>query len=143
MSEPVLSSELIAKQLEQIQLLSSLLTRENEVLQQHSPEALIAVTEQKNDVLVAIQQLDQHLAHHQEFQKSKNEGQHQAVIEQIADLLEECKKQNVVNGQIIQHSQLAVEKMKTSLLESHNKSSMTYDNKGKKSGGLSSIGIKA
>lgn len=143
MSEQVLSKDLIAKQLEQIQLLSSLLTKENEVLQQHSPDALIEVSAQKNDVLLAIQQLDQHLAQHQEFQKSKNEGQHESIIVQIADILEQCKKQNVVNGQIIQHSQLAVEKMKTSLLESHNKSSMTYDSKGKKSGGLSSIGIKA
>jgi flagella synthesis protein FlgN len=143
MSEQVLSKDLIAKQLEQIQLLSSLLAKENEVLQQHSPDALIEITTQKNELLLAIQQLDQHLALHQEFQKSKNEGQHQDVIDKIADSLEQCKKQNIINGQIIQHSQLAVEKMKTSLLESHSKSSMTYDSTGKKSGGLSSIGIKA
>jgi flagella synthesis protein FlgN len=92
MSEQVLSKDLIAKQLEQIQLLSSLLAKENEVLQQHSPDALIEITTQKNELLLAIQQLDQHLALHQEFQKSKNEGQHQDVIDKIADSLEQCKK---------------------------------------------------
>jgi flagella synthesis protein FlgN len=33
--------------------------------------------------------------------------------------------------------------MKNSLLENHNRSSMTYDKKGKTSGRLSSLGIKA
>ena len=64
----------------------------------------------------------------------------------LADIeacLVRCKKQNQINGLIIHQSQLSVERMKTSLLENHNKSSMTYDSKGKTSGGLSSLGLKA
>jgi flagellar biosynthesis protein FlgN len=57
--------------------------------------------------------------------------------------LARCQKQNVVNGSIIQQSQLAVERMKTSLLDNHNKSAVTYNEGGKKYASLSSLNLKA
>ncbi|WP_440875629.1 flagella synthesis protein FlgN [Thalassotalea sp. PLHSN55] len=137
------AAELLAQQHSQLSALETLLTQENEILQQHQPDALNDITAQKNDLLLAIQTLDQHIGQHAGFVAEKATGAFDETLAEIEHLLSACKKQNQVNGMIIQHSQLAVERMKTNLLESNNKSSVTYDNKGKKSGGLSSIGIKA
>jgi flagella synthesis protein FlgN len=83
------------------------------------------------------------ISRHVEFAQDKAAGKFDLQLAEIESLLLTCKKQNQVNGQIIQQSQLAVERMKTTLLENHSKSSMTYDEKGKKSSGLSSLDLKA
>lgn len=143
MSTALTAAELLAQQHSQLSALEALLTEENGILQQHQPDALNGITEQKNQLLLAIQALDDHLAKHAEFVAEKNTGKFDETLSAIESSLAACQKQNKVNGMIIQHSQLAVERMKTNLLESNNKSAVTYDNKGKKSGGLSSLDIKA
>lgn len=143
MSASAQSKELLAQQLSQLKELEQVITDENIVLQQHQPDALLQVTEKKNQLLISIQNLDQQISINQIFAQDKAAGFLTQELAEIESLLEHCQQKNLVNGQIIAQSQLAVERMKTSLLESHSKSSMTYDNKGKKSGGLSSIGLKA
>jgi flagella synthesis protein FlgN len=137
------SKELLAEQFSQLQELEQVITDEKIVLQQHQPDALLEVTEKKNQLLLSIQNLDQKISINQVFAQDKAAGLLSQELAAIEKLLELCQKKNQINGQIITQSQLAVERMKTSLLESHNKTSVTYDNKGKKSGGLSSIGLKA
>ncbi len=143
MSQAPNSHQLLAQQHEQLKSLEIIIANEKEILQQHDPDALIKISNEKNDLLLAIQALDQQISVNQAFAQDKAAGKLEQELEAIAKLLAHCQKQNQVNGQIIQQSQLAVERMKTTLLESHNKSAITYDNKGKKSGGLSSIGLKA
>lgn len=143
MTETSAPLALLEKQIEQLESLLHILQLEHEILQQHDPEALINVTEKKNDLLLAIQTLDQQIGTSQEFIKGKYDGLFNDEINTIEVKLDKCKEKNEVNGMIIQHSQLAVERMKSSLLENNNRSSVTYNNKGKKSGGLTSIGIKA
>lgn len=137
------SDQLIVKQLSQIQALARLIDHEKEVLQQHDPKALTTLTQQKNDLLLEIKTLDEFISRHVKFAQDKAAGKFFQELEEIKTLLLHCKKQNLINGKIIQQSQLAVERMKTSLLESHAKSSMTYNEKGKKSTGLSSLDLKA
>jgi len=143
MSANVNPAEQLVLQLSQLEQLLVLLHAENQLLQQQKPDELTALSAEKNELLLAIQSLDQLIGQSTSFNQEKAAGIHDNVLDKITSCLNECKTQNQINGQVIQHSQLAVERMKTSLLESHNKSSMTYDSKGKKSGGLSSIGIKA
>ena len=143
MSEKITPQQLVSQQLSQLTQLEALLISEKEVLQQQSPEALITITTEKNSLLVAIQEIDNSIGQSFEFKQEKLAGNFQQELSDIEAILVRCKKQNQINGQIIHQSQLSVERMKTSLLESHSKSSMTYDNKGKTSGGLSSLGIKA
>lgn len=143
MTELHTSHEQLNQQLAQVKNLLTMLEQENEVLQKNSPDALNEITKQKNDLLLAIQSLDDTIGKSATFAQEKTAGLHEQVLAEIEQNLEACKKQNLINGQIIQHSQLAVERMKTSLLDRHNKGAVTYDSKGKKSGGLSSIGIKA
>lgn len=140
---PLTPTQLLEKQFSQLTLLESMIVEEKEILQKHDPEALIIISGQKNELLLAIESLDKYISLDQAFAQDKAAGKLTEPLEAIAELLTRCQKQNIVNGQIIQQSQLAVERMKTSLLESHTKNSITYDNKGKKSGGLSSIGLKA
>lgn len=135
--------QLIALQLAQMTQLETLLTNEYDILQQQDPDALIDITQQKNELLTAIQTIDNTIEHSFEFKQQKQAGMFSSELAEIEQLLINCKAQNQTNGMIIQQSQLSVERMKNSLLETHNKTAMTYDNKGKKSSGLSSLNIKA
>lgn len=137
------SKELLAKQHQQLTKLSQVIADEKQILQQHDPKALLTISQEKNNLLLAIQQLDQEIGLNQSFAQDRAAGKLTDELAEITELLTQCKKQNLVNGQVIQQSQLAVERMKTSLLENHNKNAITYDSKGKKSAGLSSLDFKA
>lgn len=143
MSEKLTSQQLVSQQLSQLTQLETLLDTEKDVLQQQNPDALIHLTAEKNDLLLAIQSIDNIIGQSFEFKQEKLAGKFTSLLSDIEATLVRCKKQNQINGLIIHQSQLSVERMKTSLLENHNKSSMTYNSKGKTSGGLSSLGIKA
>ena len=142
-SQGLTPAELLAKQHQQLTLLAQVIANEKEVLQQHEPQALLAISQEKNTLLLAIEQLDQEIAQNQGFAQAKAAGTLTLELKEITDLLHHCQQKNQVNGLIIQQSQLAVERMKTSLLENHNKNAITYDKKGKKNAGLSSLGLKA
>ncbi len=137
------SHALLAQQHAQLELLKQLIATEKHTLQQHNPDKLLEISTEKNTLLLSIQALDQKISVNREFAQDKAAGKLESELSAITELLAHCQQQNEINGQIIQQSQLAVERMKTTLLESHNKSAITYDNKGKKSAGLSSIGLKA
>ena len=143
MSDITSNEQKLSTQLAQLSTLESLLVAEKETLQSNNPEALTALSEEKNELLLAIQQLDQTIEQSPTFKQEKQQGMHDAQLAEIKAKLTHCKELNTINGQIIAQSKLAVERMKTSLLQSHSKSSMTYDSKGKTSGGLKSLGIKA
>ena len=142
-SQGLTPTELLAKQHQQLTLLSHIIANEKEILQQHDPKALLTISQEKNILLLAIQQLDKEIDLNQAFAQAKAAGKLTEELAEITTLLNQCKKQNVINGQVIQQSQLAVERMKTSLLENYNKNAITYDNKGKKNAGLSTLGFKA
>jgi flagella synthesis protein FlgN len=137
------AQELIEQQQHNLHTLEELLLTEKEILQQQNPDKLVKVTEDKNNLLTAIQSLDKTLSQNILFKQGKESGIFDVILSDIEATLLRCKDKNHVNGQVIQQSQLAVDRMKTSLLTNHNKSSMTYDNKGKTHGGLSSLGLKA
>ena len=122
--------QLLAQQYKQLQLLEKIIAEEKDILQQHKPDALLKISQDKNNLLVAIEDLDKDIIQHPDFNNDKVSGKLDKPLKAITVLLEQCKKNNLVNGQVIQQSQLAVERMKTSLLENHNKNAITYDNKG-------------
>ncbi|WP_019026981.1 flagellar export chaperone FlgN [Colwellia piezophila] len=142
-SQGLTSTELLAKQHQQLTSLAQIIANEKQILQQHNPQALLDISQEKNTLLLAIQQLDQEISQNQAFAQDKAAGKLTVQLKEITLLLSNCQQKNLVNGQIIQQSQLAVERMKTSLLEQHNKNAITYNSKGKKSAGLSSLGLKA
>ncbi|XQW85794.1 flagellar export chaperone FlgN [Thalassotalea piscium] len=131
------------QQLMQLQQLLLILEQEKEILIKTDPEKLTLISIQKNDLLLEIHNLDKQIEQSVQFRQEKAKGTFDEKLAQIEACLLKCKDQNQVNGLIIQQSQLAVERMKTTLLQNHNKSSLTYDKKGKTSGGLSSLDVKA
>ena len=135
--------QILNHQLKQLTDLEALLNAEHQILQQHDPQKLIDINKIKNDLLANIELTDKSLASNQQFLNDKAEGHHTEVLESIEGSLNQCKDLNKVNGDIISKSQLSVERMRTALLENNTKSSMTYDSKGKKSGGYSRMDIKA
>ena len=143
MSASPQSIEFITQQHAQLQSLEQIIDEEKLILQQHQPTALLQISEQKNVLLLAIQELDKKISFSRSFSIDKKAGLLDKEITEIEKLLITCQQKNQVNGQIISHSQLAVQRMKTTLLENNNKTSVTYNSKGKKSGGLSSISIKS
>lgn len=143
MSDENSSEQLLSRQLSQLQALEQLLLDEKDILLKHAPDALNEITAQKNDLLLSIKNLDSQIGQSRQFLQDKRDGKVSTHLKEIESVLERCQQQNQLNGQIIQQSQLTVNRMKTTLLESHSKDSLTYDSKGKKSGGLSSLGLKA
>lgn len=137
------TQSMISEQLTQLTELERLLDAEKEVLQQHEPSALIEVSEAKNQLLLSIQSLDKLISQMPNFSEERASGIYDDMLNETETTLARCQEKNLINGQIVHQSQLAVERMKTTLLDSHNKSAVTYDSKGKKSAGLSSLGIKA
>ena len=143
MSASPQSIEFLTQQHAQLQSLEQIIDEEKLILQQHQPTALLQISEQKNVLLLAIQELDKQISFSRSFSIDKKAGLLDKEMTEIEKLLITCQKKNQVNGQIISHSQIAVQRMKTTLLENNNKTSVTYNSKGKKSGGLSSISIKS
>jgi len=135
--------ELLNQQNNQLGELILLLKEEYEVLQNNNPEKLIEINQLKNSLLLQIDSTDKLLASNTQFVEDKKSGVYAKELEIIKNSLIDCKNLNQVNGEIIQKSQLSVERMRTTLLENHTRSTLTYDNKGKTSGGLSSLDLKA
>ncbi|WP_426358529.1 flagella synthesis protein FlgN [Pseudocolwellia sp. HL-MZ19] len=135
--------ELLAQQTNQLVELEQLLKDEYEILKLHSPDKLVAINKLKNELLVKIDATDQLLAANAQFVEDKKNGNYSDQLKAIENILINCKSLNKVNGEIIHKSQLSIERMRTTLLENHTKSTLTYDNKGKTSGGLSSLDLKA
>lgn len=135
--------QLLNNQLAQLNQLEQLIDEERVVLTQNDPDKLISLSENKNKLLIDIQNLDQQFTQSPAFTEQKQSGSFDSTLSVIEETLLRCKEKNQANGLIIQQSQLVVERMKTALLQQRSQSSVTYDNKGKTSGGLSSLGIKA
>lgn len=143
MSNVESSSTLLQQQLSQLIELENLLLAEKEVLQQQKPDALTDITEKKQQLLSDIEQLDTKIKANAEFVEQLANNLLPAQFQEIETTLVRCKELNTINGQIIQHSSLAIERIRSTILESRSRSSMTYDKLGKKSGGLAGKAIKA
>lgn len=143
MTDTINVLELLNQQNNQLVELIRLLKDEYEILQKNNPEKLIEINKLKNSLLLQIDSTDKLLASNTQFVEDKKSGVYVKELKIIEKSLTDCKNLNQVNGEIIQKSQLSVERMRTTLLENHTRSTLTYDNKGKTSGGLSSLDLKA
>lgn len=143
MTDSAAFEQLLNQQLALVSQLESLLLNEKEILQQQNPDALSNIIAQKQELLASIENLDSQIKQSRDYPTFSQLPAAKTAIENIEASFVKCKELNDVNGQIIQQSNLAIERMQNALLETRNKSSMTYDNKGKTSGGTLSKGIKA
>ena len=123
--------------------LHSLLASELEILKSRELEILAKASVEKETILTKINQLDKEISHYTSLDVLQKDENHSEQVARIINLLHDCKQQNEINGQIINNSQIAINRFKNMLQKSISNNTMTYDSKGKTSISNISIGIKA
>ncbi|GAA6170821.1 flagellar export chaperone FlgN [Colwellia sp. KU-HH00111] len=136
-------SSLLTRQEMELTNLNGLLCNELEILKNRDLSVLEQASADKEALLTKINQLDKEISHYTSLEQLKEEPTHSEQVTRIISLLHECKQQNEVNGQIINNSQIAINRFKNMLQKSISNNTMTYDSKGKTSISNKSIGIKA
>lgn len=143
MSDEIVFEQALNQQLNNIQQLVELLHAEKNTLQQHVPSELIKISEQKSNLLTAIDTLDKQCKQLADYKTYITLPAYSELLTLINDSLKECQKLNNINGTIIDHSALAIERMQNKLLENRSRNSITYTNKGKKQGNTLGRSFKA
>mgnify|MGYP000261655061 FL=1 len=123
--------------------LHSLLCNELEILKNRELSILEQASAEKEAILNKVNLLDQEISQSTSLELLQQDENHSEQVSRIINLLHDCKKQNEVNGQIINNSQIAINRFKGMLQKSISNNTMTYDNKGKTSISNRSIGLKA
>ena len=136
-------AELLNKQEEELTKLHALLSNELEILKARELSVLEQSAAEKEQSLKKINLLDQAISKQTTFAELQEDENYAEQVGRIVSLLTDCKKQNEVNGQIINNSQIAINRFKGMLQKSISDNSMTYDQKGKTNVNTKSIGIKA
>ncbi|MBL4942770.1 MAG: flagellar protein FlgN [Colwellia sp.] len=136
-------SQLLNNQEAELTNLHALLYNELEILKNRELSILEQASKEKEAILNKVNQLDQQISHHTSLDALQQDENHSEQVARIINLLQDCKQQNEINGQIINNSQIAINRFKNMLQKSIANHSMTYDSKGKTSISNNSIGIKA
>jgi len=134
---------LLNSQEDELTKLHSLLCNELEILKKRELALLEQASTEKEAILTKVNQLDKEISHYASLDLLQQDENYNEQVSRIINLLHDCKKQNEVNGQIINNSQIAINRFKNMLQKSISNNTMTYDSKGKTSISNVSIGIKA
>ncbi len=134
---------LLTNQEAELTKLQTLLCNELEILKSRELSILEQASAEKEAILIKVNQLDQEISHYTSLEALQQDENHSEQVSRIINLLHDCKQQNEVNGQIINNSQIAINRFKNMLQKSIANNTMTYDNKGKTSISNRSIGLKA
>ena len=94
-SQGLTSNELLTQQHQQLTALAQIIANEKQILQQHDPHALLTISQEKNTLLIAIQQLDQTIGQNQRFAQDKAAGKLTQELAEITELLTHCQQQNL------------------------------------------------
>ncbi|MCS4309178.1 flagella synthesis protein FlgN [Rheinheimera pacifica] len=140
------SNEIITLLDQQKQLLDELLLslrQEIAALASRDIAALESILTQKTAQLQQLQQNDALLAACADITEQKQQTWFKQKVAGLDARLEECKRQNDINQQTLEQSQLTLARFKTELLASRGKSGLTYTNKGKPAVENKGKGIKA
>ena len=119
--------QILTQQLDDLNNMSNTLNQELDAIVKRDHESLISVVEAKMTLLQSFQQRDLHIAKLVE-QADSGTTEYQPVINQINEVLTECKKQNDVNQVAANQSQIASQKLKNILF---GKGHTGYDKTGK------------
>lgn len=123
--------------------LHALLCSELEILKKRELSILEQASAEKEAILTKVNQLDKEISHYASLDDLQQNETYREQVARIINLLQDCKQQNEVNGQIINNSQIAINRFKNMLQKSISNNTMTYDSKGKTSISNISVGIKA
>ncbi len=143
MEQSVQSS--LAKQVENLSQLATLLEQELHLISSRDAEALMTLLKEKEQTLEKIQQLDETV--NKQYADLVATGSVSDEIEDlIADakaLLEQCQYRTQVNQKAVEQGQLRLTHLRNLMLEIRAKESFTYDKSGKPKSGSSGKGVSA
>lgn len=143
MIDPNTITLLLNNQEAELTKLHSLLCNELEILKKRELSILDQASAEKEAILNKVNLIDKEISHYTSLNDLKQDENHKEQVARIISLLHDCKQQNEVNGQIINNSQIAINRFKNMLQKSISNNTMTYDSKGKTSISNRSIGLKA
>lgn len=134
---------LLNQQQQHLDELLLLLRQELAALSARDIATLEQLTHTKADTLNQLQQTDSRLAAVPELEQHKQQDWFKEKVAALDVLLDECKRQNDINQQTLEQSQLTLARFKTELLSSRGKAGLTYTSKGKPAVENKGKGIKA
>lgn len=135
---------LLEKQQNSLASLSDLLESELHMISSRDAEALTKILNGKSEVLDTISDTDR--AIETAFEKLDGAEDDPKVIELLGKLrsaLSQCKFRTEINQKAVEQGQLRLEHLRSLMLETRAKETMTYDKGGKPRGGSSSKSISA
>lgn len=138
-----LLADLLSQQTTQLEQLIELQQREKELLVKRDAPALDVVTQQKEQVLDAIQRLDDALSKHPQQHLVSSHPELREQRKTILGLMQTCQNNNEVNGQLVRVTLGRIQQLKQTLQAAHSGTTITYTSKGKTSSGPSGSSIKA
>ncbi|HAU93916.1 MAG TPA: flagellar biosynthesis protein FlgN [Alteromonas sp.] len=138
-------NEQLTQQTENLASLKAMLDKELHLISSRDAEALMTLLKDKEQLLVAIQNLDE--AINPQLRTLQQEAplpeDIQAHIEQAKTLLSECQYCTEVNQRAVEQGQLRLVHLRNLMMDVRAKESLTYDKAGKKKGGFSGKGVSA
>ena len=138
-------TEQLTQQTDNLAALKAMLDKELHLISSRDAEALMTLLKDKEQLLVAIQNLDE--AINPQLRTLQQEAplpeDIQAHIEQAKTLLSECQYCTEVNQRAVEQGQLRLVHLRNLMMEVRAKESLTYDKAGKKKGGFSGKGVSA
>ncbi|WNO61843.1 flagellar export chaperone FlgN [Rheinheimera sp. MMS21-TC3] len=137
------ASTLLKQQQQQLDSLLLLLRQELAALSERDIANIERLTAEKNHLIAQIEQTDNAVAQLPNLADIKQLSWFSESVAKIDTVLADCKQQNEVNQQVLEQSQLILERFKNALLSQKGKSGLTYTNKGKPSVDNIGKGIKA
>lgn len=136
-------TETLQLQSEHLTKLKGLLDQELHLISSRDAEALISLVKEKEILLDQIQETDLQInAEYSALGENIPEAI-KSLIQDIKSLVEDCKHKTAVSQKAVEQGQLRLEHLRTLLIESRTKESMTYDKSGRASGMSKGKGISA
>lgn len=128
-----------------LQELQQILETELHLISSRDAEALISLLNTKEALLATIQEQDLVISkiYSSASQESKDNPEITSLFDDAKELLSQCKFRTQINQTAVEQGQLRLEHLRSLLLESRAKESMTYDKSGKTRGGSTTGGISA
>lgn len=135
---------LLEKQQSSLDSLANLLESELHLISSRDAEALTKVLNNKTQVLDEIADTDR--AIETAFEKTEgaeDDDRVEELLKAIRNAVSQCKFRTEINQKAVEQGQLRLEHLRSLLLETRAKETMTYDKGGKPRGGSSKKGISA
>lgn len=143
MSEQAVNlTSILQNQVDKLTALSALLERELQLISSRDAESLMALLDEKAQLLEDIQKIDA-AAEALVEQGQKYSEEDDVLTEKAKALLDDCKYRTQVNQKAVEQGQLRLTHLRNLMMELRAKESLTYDKKGKPKGGTLGSGVSA